>query len=398
MASSLDHPGGVVGRAEERDGRRRLGEDAPHLVEVEGEVVGALADGDAGAGDAGDVAVQRVGGLEHGRRAAGAAVGEAQRLEHLVGAVGGEDLLGRRRRGGRRWPRAGRGSDAVGVAVPLERGQLGGERVGEAGRRRLGRLVGVEADGHVDLGRVVALHEREVVARRDGHDGPCRQADRLGVGVEALVGGQRDRRAAPTSASAAWSTRHDVDVLEEVVDPQRAGEAGRAVGGQHVVGPGEVVAHRRRRVRAAEHGAGVAHERAAARRGRPTSSSRCSGAMALATSMACSGPSHEHGVAALGERGLEVRPAGRARRRSRRPPSATPSATASSQVMSQARPSGPCSACSTTSMAAQLDRRGGVGDHHDLGRAGERATARRPARPTRPRAWPARRRRCRGRR
>ena len=71
-----------------------VGEDAAHLVEVEGEVVGALADGHAGAGDAGDVAVQRVGRLEHGDRAARPAVGEAQRLQHLVGAVGREHLVG----------------------------------------------------------------------------------------------------------------------------------------------------------------------------------------------------------------------------------------------------------------------------------------------------------------
>ena len=45
-----------------------LGEHAAHLVEVEGEVGGALALDDAGAGEAGDVAVQRVGRLEDQRR------------------------------------------------------------------------------------------------------------------------------------------------------------------------------------------------------------------------------------------------------------------------------------------------------------------------------------------
>ena len=43
----------------------------------------------------GDVAVQLVRRLEGRHRAAGAAVGEQQRLQHLVRPVGGEHLLGR---------------------------------------------------------------------------------------------------------------------------------------------------------------------------------------------------------------------------------------------------------------------------------------------------------------
>jgi hypothetical protein len=71
-----------------------------------------------GAGDPGDVGVQLVGRLEGRHRAARPGVGEQERLEHLVGAVGGEDLLGidavcsaiaAQRRG-----------RAVGVAVPLD--------------------------------------------------------------------------------------------------------------------------------------------------------------------------------------------------------------------------------------------------------------------------------------
>ena len=99
----------------------RLGQDPSHLVEVEGEVGGALADRHAGAGDAGDVAVQRVGRLEHRDGAAGAAVGEAQRLEHLVGAVGGEDLLGADAVDARRCASRSARRGAVGVAVPVER-------------------------------------------------------------------------------------------------------------------------------------------------------------------------------------------------------------------------------------------------------------------------------------
>ena len=153
----------------------RLGEDAAHLVEVEGEVLGALADGDGGAGDARDVAVQRVGRLEHRGGATGAAVGEAERLEHLVGAVGREHLLGSDAVvGGDRLAQA-RGRSGRGSGASRASATSAASAVGEARRRRLGGLVGVEADGHVDLGRVVALHEREVVARRDGHARSCRR-------------------------------------------------------------------------------------------------------------------------------------------------------------------------------------------------------------------------------
>ena len=75
--------------------------------------------------------------------------------------------------------------------------------------------------------------------------------------------------------------------------------------------------------------------------------------MALATVDGLLGPVDEHRVAALGERGLDVARGGATRRRCSATAAATASATASSQVMSQARPSGPCSACTTTSMAAQ---------------------------------------------
>ena len=145
----------------------------------------------------------------------------------------------------------------------------------------------------------------------------------------------------------------DVDVLEEVVDAERAGEAGRAVGGQHVVGPGEVVADRRRGVRAAEHRAGVAHAAAASASGSAHEQLEVLGGDGVGDLDGLLGPVAQHRVAALGEGGLEVRRAAASAARCPRRPAATPSATASSQVMSQARPSGPCSAWSTTSMAAQ---------------------------------------------
>ena len=144
-----------------------------------------------------DVAVQRVGRLEHGDGAAMAPVGEAQRLEDLVRAVGREHLLGldvvEVGDGG---AQLGRG--AVRVAMPLDPAQLAGEALGERGRRRLGRLVGVEPHLHVDLRRVVALHRAR--RRRAGCDrarsrrSSLPQPDRLGVRVEAFGFGERDRR------------------------------------------------------------------------------------------------------------------------------------------------------------------------------------------------------------
>ena len=161
----LDHAGGVVGRAQERDRRLVLGEDAADRVHVEGEVVGPLPRDAGRARDLRDVGVQGVGGLERGRHATRPAVGEAQGLEDLVGAVGHEHL--RRRHPvlrADRLPQRLRGP--VGVAVPLDPVELLAQRLPEPGRWRLGRLVGVEPDLDIDLRRVVAGVKGEVVAHR----------------------------------------------------------------------------------------------------------------------------------------------------------------------------------------------------------------------------------------
>jgi hypothetical protein len=155
-------PVGLLGEHRNVTDGRRLAQHTAHLVEVEGEVGGPLALDHRGPGDAGDVGVQGVGGLERGDVPARAAVGEQQRLQHLVGAVGGEDLLG---------PHAVEGGDPgpqlavgpVGVAVPLGRdtsAASASRQAAAAGRR----LVGVEAHGHVDLRRVVAPSGSQVVA------------------------------------------------------------------------------------------------------------------------------------------------------------------------------------------------------------------------------------------
>ena len=67
------------------------------------------------------------------------------------------------------------------------------------------------------------------------------------------------RRGRPTSRSASRRVVDDVDAAQERLHRQPAGVPGAAAGGQHVVGPGAVVAERDRRVRADEDRAGVAH-------------------------------------------------------------------------------------------------------------------------------------------
>ena len=221
-----------------------------------------------GAGEPADVGVQRVGRLPHRGGAAGAAVGEQQRLQHLVRAVGHEHL-GRVDvvQPGDGGPQVGRGP--VGIAVPVDGGRRPSRRrpASSAGGA-VGRLVRVEAHVDVDLGRVVALHERDVVAGPD-HASPRpgrRRAQRAGGGST-----RRGRRSPRWSASVSTNgaTRSnagavdgdDVHLLHEVVDGEGAAEAGRAERGQHVARSGDVVADRRRGQRPAEHGAGVAHQR-----------------------------------------------------------------------------------------------------------------------------------------
>ena len=102
---------------------RCAGQHVADHVEVQGKVGPALALDHRGPGQVGDVGVQGVGGLEHRHRPARAAVGQAQRLQHLVGAVGAEDLLGADAvQVGQGGPQLGR--VAVGIAVPLDPAQL----------------------------------------------------------------------------------------------------------------------------------------------------------------------------------------------------------------------------------------------------------------------------------
>ena len=90
----LGATGRVVGRAQERDVGPFGGDEAARVVAVDEEVVVADALHHFGPRDARDVRVERVRGLEQCRPAARSAEGEQEGLEHLVGAVGAEDLVG----------------------------------------------------------------------------------------------------------------------------------------------------------------------------------------------------------------------------------------------------------------------------------------------------------------
>ena len=77
------------------------------------------------------------------------------------------------------------------------------------------------------------------------------------MGGEPFSLGQRDHMRGQTLEPGLVDT-HDVHALEEVAHSQRAREAGRAVGGENVVGPRGVVAQRSGCPRPAEDGSGIA--------------------------------------------------------------------------------------------------------------------------------------------
>ena len=84
------------------------------------------------------------------------------------------------------------------------------------------------------------------------------QGHRPGVGVEALdLGEAHDRRRHRLQARG--GELEDAGAPEEVVDPQRRGEARGPGGGEDVAGAGDVVTHRLGGVGPEEHGAGGLH-------------------------------------------------------------------------------------------------------------------------------------------
>ncbi len=116
--------------------RTVFGEDAFDLGGVEGEVVGPLPLHDRCSRHPGDLGVHLICRLEGDDRSTRPGVGQQDRLEHLVGAVGSEHLgrVDTVRRGDRL---AQLGGGAVGIAVPVDPRHLRGNGVAKGGRRRL---------------------------------------------------------------------------------------------------------------------------------------------------------------------------------------------------------------------------------------------------------------------
>ena len=144
----LDGAGRVVGAAHEHDRRaRRL---ASSSAAASGSIAKSAPRSPTTTSVAGrprDLRVQRVRRLEHQRAPAGAAVGEQQRLQHLVAAVRAEQPLARlaeerAERGAQLVARRDRDSGASRRRAARRR-----QRVDERRRRRVRALVGVEPHG-----------------------------------------------------------------------------------------------------------------------------------------------------------------------------------------------------------------------------------------------------------
>ena len=196
-----------------------------------------------------DVGVQRVGRLEHQRAPTRAAVGEQQRLEHLVRAVRAEHPLGAAGRARAASARAESVGRAVRVAV--ERDLARARRATpstNSGGGGYGLSFVLSRTVDVELGRVVARRARVDVGTRlraGVTTAPTRERRPSGRARRVPRRRRATRRAGATRRSAASSSVDDVDVLAEVVDAQRAREACGARGREHVVHARDVVADRR---------------------------------------------------------------------------------------------------------------------------------------------------------
>ena len=210
-------------------------------------------------------------GSNSSRTPARAAVGEQQRLQHLVAAVGAEDAFDRLAE--ERTERAAQlGRGAIGIAVPVDRRAA---RRASASTNASGGAYGLSlvlsrtgtstcgewypsSARRSSRGRMRSL--TAAVVPRLRATGPHRRA-RSSPSLSASV-----RTNGATRSQRAVVERHDVHVLLEVGDAQRAREARGAAGGQHVVDAGDVVADHRGRVGTDEHRARVADERDEQRR------------------------------------------------------------------------------------------------------------------------------------
>ena len=238
VASASTMPVGLLGEQRNATDGPASASTRAHLVEVEREVGGAARPRRPSVPrQPGDVAVQRVGRLPDRGARARAAVGEQQRSAAPRWS---------------RWPRTpGRASTPCSRADG--RPQLGGGRDRGSGasrsrrrprRRRgarpagggLGRLVGVEPDLHVDLRRVVARPSSATSSRGAITVGPSARRRRRAVvdRRSRIDSAWASNPSASASASTCGATRSkpasvdgdDVDVLDEVVDGERAGRSG----------------------------------------------------------------------------------------------------------------------------------------------------------------------------
>ncbi|GAA3067833.1 hypothetical protein GCM10020000_60250 [Streptomyces olivoverticillatus] len=162
VAGSTAVPVGLLGVQMKKHVGPVLGDGGDSRVDVDGEVVAARAGEPAGAGAARDQRVHGVGGLEAEGGAAGAAEGLQQLLEDLVGAVGGPDVRlgdlvarGTGEVGGEFGAQLHRVPVGVAVEVPGGLGDALGDAGDEGLGQRVGVLVGVQPDGHVELGGAV---------------------------------------------------------------------------------------------------------------------------------------------------------------------------------------------------------------------------------------------------
>ena len=181
------------------------------------------------------------------------------------------------------------GGRAIGVAVELDVGDGIGQRRDELRRRRQRRLVGVEPHVDVNLRRVVALHATEVGTNVDA-SAVAPHANGLSVRGEAFGLGERDD-VRGDAVQRGLVERHDVHGADEIVDaqtPRRNAPSRRSA----ARGSARRCSRRRWPERTPR--------RTRRRRDAPAASSdsgsadiscRCSGATALATAIASSGPS-----------------------------------------------------------------------------------------------------------
>ena len=112
--------------------------------------------------------MQRVGGLPHSRGATRPTKGEHDRLQDFIRAIGNKNLFR-----ADAMERADCGAQfrrrAIGITIPVDALESARERVGPGLGRSIRGFIGIETNGDIDLRRVVALHQRNVVTRSD-HD------------------------------------------------------------------------------------------------------------------------------------------------------------------------------------------------------------------------------------